>query len=68
MGRPAPRRGPPSGSVLLWDRRHREATQALAAQVPRLARIDAATDDPSPTAGEGQHAGAGRPGSVGGRA
>ncbi|MCJ2019448.1 hypothetical protein MKK84_18735 [Methylobacterium sp. E-065] len=34
MGRPASRRTPPSGAVLLWDRRHREATRALAAQVP----------------------------------
>lgn len=48
MGRPAPRRGPPSGSVLLWDRRHREATRALAAQVP--GRISATRSD----AGEGR--------------
>lgn len=54
MGRPAPRRSPPSGSVLLWNRRHREATRALAAQVPATARSYATTDDPSPSTGEGE--------------
>lgn len=44
MGRPAPRRSPPSGSVLLWDRRRREATQALAAQVPAAARAGSGTN------------------------
>jgi len=54
MGRPAPRRSPPSGSVLLWDRRHREATRALAAQVPGAARTNATTDDASPQTGGGE--------------
>lgn len=65
MGRALPRRRP-SGSALLWDQRHREATQALAARAAEELR-SGTTDDPSPPAGEGQHAGAGRSGSVGGR-
>jgi hypothetical protein len=67
MPRAMPRRQP-SGSALLWGRRHREATQALAAQVADALRSPAPTDDPSPATGEGQRAGSDRLGSVGGRA
>lgn len=52
----------PSGSALLWGRRHREATQALAAQAADAQRLPASTDEPSPAAGEGhgKPAGAGQ--------
>ncbi|GJE13673.1 hypothetical protein FOHLNKBM_4737 [Methylobacterium longum] len=53
MRRLAPRRSAPSGSVLLWDRRHREATRALAAQVPGAMRAEGVIERPSPAAGGG---------------
>lgn len=68
MGRPAPRRSPPSGSVLLWDRRHRVATRALAAQVPGAMRPESAIERPSPAAGGGGEPARARWQSLGGQA
>ncbi len=64
MARPAPRRTPPSGSVLLWDRRHREAARALAAQLAAKRPHEA----PSPAEGGGGEPDRAGRGSSGGRA